>query len=189
MAYNPNIPQPGDKIKDSQAQILANFQALAPLIDGEIPTDFLILPEQGAAPSTGANQMGVYTKQGSFSSASELFVRRESDGAELNVTQSSLGSNGWSFLPSGLLIKWGSANVTGSGAGHTATITFPAGGTIPAFGTIYNVQVSARSTAPANIQVLLNGAPGTASFSVQVSNSTGSANATATVYYFAIGIV
>lgn len=31
MAYNANIPQPNDRLKDSQPQILANFQALGQL--------------------------------------------------------------------------------------------------------------------------------------------------------------
>ena len=32
MAYNKSIPQPGDKPSDSQAALLANFQAIKTLI-------------------------------------------------------------------------------------------------------------------------------------------------------------
>ena len=45
MPFNPNVPQPTDYISASQAQILANFQALAPVVGG-IFTSLGATPEQ-----------------------------------------------------------------------------------------------------------------------------------------------
>lgn len=47
---------------------------------------FMQMPEQAAAPTTAANEGGLYTKQGSYSAATELFYRREGDGTEIQLT-------------------------------------------------------------------------------------------------------
>lgn len=129
MAYNPDIPNAGDSISVSQGQIKENFQALASLFDGGVQ-NFVILPQQGSAPSTGAQELALYAKSSATTGTTELFMRRPSDGTETEFTAS--GSS-WTRLPSGILLKWG----TGTAIGNT-TITFP-GGSIPAFSSIFMV--------------------------------------------------
>lgn len=136
MAYNANIPQPSDSLSQSQADILANFQAIAPLFNQGIQ-QFIILPEQTSAPATNANEIALYSKD--VSGSSQLFMRRESNGVELNFTSSLQASSGWSRLPSGILIKWGSATPTRNTLG---TVTYNTGGGIPVFTAVYSVMVS-----------------------------------------------
>lgn len=153
MAYDKAIPAPSDRLKDSQPEILENFATISALlgVDHVISpwTDpatgdqgkhkKVTLPDQSSAPTTAANEMAVYSKESPLSgvTSSELFVRRESDGTELNVTGS---GTGWSYLPSGLLIKWGTVSVSRNAL---STVTFPVDATtIPAFATILSVQVS-----------------------------------------------
>ena len=85
MAYNSDIPQSTDDPSQSQGQILANFQELntftavnhVALNDGDQGKHkFLQMPEQASAPSTGANEGGLYTKE--VSGTTQLFFREES---------------------------------------------------------------------------------------------------------------
>lgn len=137
MAFNPNIPQPTDSLSQSQQDILANFQAIAPLFDQGIQ-NFVILPVQGSAPATGASELALYSK--AVSGTPQLFMRQQSNGAEFNFTSSLQASSGWARLPSGILIKWGSA--TAPSRNSLATVTYNTGGGIPAFVAVYSVMVS-----------------------------------------------
>lgn len=170
MAYDNAIPAAADRLKDSQPEILENFATISALlgVDHVISpwTDpatgdqgkhnKVTMPEQTVVPTVAANEMAVYTKVSPLSgvNASELFVRRESDGTELNITGS---GTGWSYLPSGLLIKWGTVSATRNTLG---TITFTVDATtIPAFATILSVQVSqtfAAGPTESNLNVALS---------------------------------
>lgn len=137
MAFNPNIPQPTDALSQSQADILANFQAIAPLFDQGIQ-DFVILPVQGSAPTTAASELALYSK--SVSGTPQLFMRQQSNGTEFDFTSSLKADSGWARLPSGILIKWGPATVPSRNT--LATVTYNTGGSIPAFTTVYSVMAS-----------------------------------------------
>jgi len=136
MAFNPNIPQPSDSLSQSQADILANFQAIEPLFSQGIQ-DFVILPAQGSAPATGASEIALYSK--TVSGAPQLFMRQQSNGTEYNFTSSLQASSGWARLPSGILIKWGNATPTRNTLG---TVTYNAGAGIPVFTAVYSVMAS-----------------------------------------------
>lgn len=136
MAWQPNIPLATDQLSQSQMDIQGNFQALDPVFNGI--NNFLLLPVQGAAPSTSATQVALYSKTG-ISTNQELFFRRVSDGVQIDCTGSLQSSNGWSRLPSGILLKWGSATVNRNAL---TTVTYPTGGAIPAFSTVYMVAVN-----------------------------------------------
>lgn len=118
MAYNSNIPQPTDLISTSQAQILANFQAINTLIDVNHYTfnsagatdgkhKYVSMPEQAADPATAVNELAIFSKVGAISAVSELFLRRENSGIVYNFTESGQNTIGWTRLPSNILIKWG----------------------------------------------------------------------------------
>jgi len=149
MAYLNNIPTASQRLKDSQPEIKANFEAIKDLIDinhetfgsaNEGKHKYVSMPEQVAAPSTAANEMALYTK--AVAGVSELFVRRESDGDELNLTSATKATTGTTTLPSGIIVKWGTGTTNGAGA---ATITFAA-----AFTTLYTVYATVSNAAGVN---------------------------------------
>lgn len=141
MAYNENIPQASDNPSQSQAQILDNFQEISTAFNtnhgnfnagNQGKHSFLQMPEQSSPPSTSSDEMGLYIKESSLTSLAEMFIRRESNGTEIEFTSFLGAANGWTRLPSGILLKWGTSN--GSGA-HTTN--FPTGATIPVFAAVY----------------------------------------------------
>ena len=120
--YFPSIPQGVDNPTDSQDLILNNFESLNTTIDrnhtplSDVSTagkhKFLQMPQQTDAPSTGADEGGLYTKD--VSGSTQLFYREESDGAERQLTGSFIANTqGTAELAGGLLIQWGTqSNVT-----------------------------------------------------------------------------
>lgn len=142
MAWNPNIPQPTDTLSQSQADILGNFQALDALFDDGIQ-NVVLLPVQTSDPTTSSTQIALYSKVG-ISTAQELFLRRTSNGAVQDTTGSLQANSGWSYLPSGILIKWGFATVPNRNG--IATVTYNTGGTIPVFNNVFNVTANVTFT-------------------------------------------
>jgi hypothetical protein len=152
MAYNANKPAATDRLSVSQGDIQGNFAAIQTLIDvnhGDFGAAtqgkhiFLNMPEQIAPPTVGADEAGLYSAQGATSTVAELVFRRESNGTTIAFTEGSLGaalSNTWSRFPSGLVLKCGYA--TAAGAGNFAVNLNGIG---PAFGTLYNCQLTSAS--------------------------------------------
>jgi len=159
--YNENIPQPTDRISASQAALLANFAAINTLVGVNHYTfnlanagkhQFVSLPEQAVAPATAVDEGAVYTKAGAYTPiVSQLFFRRENSGTQIDMTSALLtANNGWSQLPSGLLIKWGE---TGTGAG-TYNLPFPAAGAgVPRFaaGSPFQVMITTYAVEAPNV--------------------------------------
>lgn len=161
MAYNQNIPQPGDQLSQSQADLLANFQALQTLIDvnhedfasaDQGKHKWVTLTQQSAIPPTGsafgASEIGLYNAVNSVTSKNELYVKKVNQVTTVQIpaTASILstssapiaGSNGWTYLPSGLLLKWGTAT---TGVAGFQTVAFPVAATIPVFNGVISGQV------------------------------------------------
>lgn len=145
MAYSNAIPQPTDRLKDSQQDILDNFAALKTLIDVNHETfgaadegkhKFVTMPEQGSAPTTAANELALFTEQSSLTNVAEMVFRRESNGSSIEFTSSLQATSGWTRLPSGILIKWGDFTATRNALG---TVTFNVAATIPVFTAVYMV--------------------------------------------------
>ena len=149
--------------------------------------NFITLPEQGASPATLANEGALFTRQGVPSGVTELCFRRESSGVVSEMTSGSLAAIGWSRLPSGLLIKWGNGTATAG----LYTYTFPVGATIPAFTTIYSIQITTAyiNASDGDGVVRLNNftAPYT-QFSVYASQRTAVVAKSVNFQYLAIGV-
>jgi len=120
MAYNQNIPQPADQLKNSQPQLLANFQEINTILDvnhvgfnlgDQGKHKFLQMPRQGIAPATDATDLGLFAFLGANSGVSELNFRRQSNGASIPFTEGVLASPGWTILPCGLVVKWGTITI------------------------------------------------------------------------------
>lgn len=147
MAYQPNIPLPTDLLKNSQADIQANFTSNSVAFNqnhvdfndaGAGKHKFLQMPEQVAAPITAANEMGLYTKE--EGGVAQMFIRRENNGTEINLTND-VGKDiqGWTRLPNGLLVKWGYVQGIGSKDQLQPTYNYPVDISIPVFTQVYTV--------------------------------------------------
>ena len=195
MAYNNNVPQANERPGSSQDKLLQNSIAVKAFVNrnhvdlsnpsvnlDEGKHKFIQMPEQSAAPATSASEGAIYTKESALSAVTELFFRRELNGTEIEFTSSLKAANGWTRLPSGILLKWG----TGSGSGIVTT-NFPVAGTIPVFTAVYNglVCVEDNSASPNTFATLRTIT--TASVSVFCSSRTATTAMAATFRYLVIG--
>lgn len=105
MAYQANIPQPTDQLSKSQGDILGNFQALFPFIQGVID-----IPASAADPATTGDNI-IFAKLYSVTGNDEVYIQNEFAGINYPITASGNGNTGWTFLPSGILLKWGSSSI------------------------------------------------------------------------------
>lgn len=168
MAYNSAIPIASDRLKDSQPQILANFAALAPWGAGY--GAFLL---QASAPSFAAGVDGIYTllydtsvQPTNPTNKNELFVHKQNSSGTSDIPftasiRSTAAANscqkGWTYLPSGLLMKWGFAGFT-SGTNVDINPTTISGG--PPFTAAIHVMLTKKCTLAslnAGFDIALNG--------------------------------
>lgn len=195
--YNPNIPASNTNPSQDQPLIQQNFETIntafnlnhGQLDDASIQGKhlFMQMPAQVSTPTTLANEGVLYTKTSTLSGLIELVYGRQSTGTQIEFTSSLSATNGWTRLPSGILLKWGQqVNITGNNGGFP--INFPSGATIPAFTTVFTgfLNIQDSSGTPNTFVTLGNVA--TTGFNVIVSQRTTTSSATGTFFYFFIGI-
>lgn len=208
MAYLPNIPQSTDKLSVSQGNILNNFTILGAIAGNSNPSsnsinssagfNWILLASQGAVPPSGASfpagSVALYSAPSPITSQNELYVNKTNQATvvQIPVTASVLSvtsapvvfSNGWSYLPSGILLKWG-GNITANGL---LTVTFPTGANIPAFTTCISVFLTLEdgTSGDANRSIRLQNVNPT-NFSVYGSFRTSTGAAASVFTYLAIG--
>lgn len=128
--YTTNTPLSTDKIKNTTSLIRANFDNLAaglsndhadindPTSGTRLTHDKVRLNVQGAAPSTTATQIALYSKNVLASAVNypELFLRRANNGTEIQLTIGGLDpvgsgvnptTQGYTFLFGKFLLIWG----------------------------------------------------------------------------------
>lgn len=199
MAYNENIPQPRQALSSSQGNLLDNFAAIFTYLG--VDHNQFDTPNAGKHNKVTFTQVqpadvdvpngsiALYNRQFNLTGVNELF-KVNSFGAdeafdkEFPMTASTQLNEGWSYLPSGLLLKWGTQNKTGQ-----ANIIYPADvNTIPAFQVALYSMVIIKNNAGTDpnlaVTLLQNGLNG---ISVYVSNRTNGNAATADVSYLSIG--
>jgi hypothetical protein len=195
MTFTAGQPENGQSLGASKVPIRDNFTAIvADLGVNHVAINladqgkhkFLQMPEQGSAPTTAANEGGLYTKVGPSPAQTQLFYRAESSGFEYQMTQTIAASTalfatdtnyiapattlgGWTFLPGGLLLQYGTIVPT-STPGFTAVaypVTFPSGN--PAF----CIQITATTTSSNGDQTasLRAGTSASTGFSINTSSS------------------
>lgn len=150
MTYTTNIPISGDTLGGTRDRVRTNFQQIQDLIAknhedfgsilGQGKHKFLQLPEQASAPTTAVNEGGFYTKVGTNPAETNIFFRAEDSGGgggfEYQLTKAISAStgrfatspNGWTFLPGGLILQWGTKTnpgTSGSIVFATSNIVFP----------------------------------------------------------------
>jgi hypothetical protein len=144
MAYNNNIPQPGDNLSTSQGQILSNFFS-ANSIFGKNHYAFndtsgnagfhstITLVEQTSPLAPLADQIAIYAQANATSGKTRLFMQQENTGGVIQMstvdptnTPSANGCSGQTFLPGtsagAYLFQFGSA--TWNNISGTVTVTF-----------------------------------------------------------------
>ena len=149
MAFLPLIPQATDALSISQGNILNNFTILGAIagnsnassasLNNNSGFNWIFLPTQGSAPGNTpppaaafpAGSIGLYSALNPVTGQNDLYVNKTNQTTVVQVptTSSILSVNatpplafaGWTYLPSGLLLKWGS----GLGNGYS-TFTFVA---------------------------------------------------------------
>jgi len=205
MALN-NVPLAGQSLAVTRNPINANFATInaAFLVDhveyntaGQGKHNKVTFPVQAATPAFAATEDGLYNKIPAapfpLTLIPEMFAHKQNfaGAVEVPMTASILStsnpvvfSSGWTYLPSGIILKWG-ANQVANGA---ANIVFPVGGNIPAFNVCFTVivQVAQGGAGDVNRAIRLVGVnPG--NFDVFGSQRTAAVAAATTFTYFAIG--
>lgn len=140
MAFLPLIPQSTDQLSTSQGDILNNFTILGAIagnanaasaaINSSSGFNWIYLPSQGAIPPAGsafpAANIGLYSATNPTTSKNELYVNKTNQATvkQIPMTASSLSiasapasnAGGWTYLPSGLLLKFGNSTANGNTA-------------------------------------------------------------------------
>lgn len=165
--FLPNKPAGTDQISVSQGDIQNNFQILGAIAGNMNPAsssinvtpgsgfNWLYLSTQGSTPPAAASfpsaTVGMYSAT-STTTASELYINKTNQATVVQVAStasilSSISSpgnlaGGWSLLPSGILIEWGTTTL-----GATTAGTYPINNTggYPTFGQIFDVQITGMS--------------------------------------------
>ena len=127
MVYTADIPQATDDPSASQPLLLGNFQSLNTFLSvnhvslndaDQGKHTFLQMPEQGSAPSTAANELGVYAKE--YNSVASLFFRAESSGTSyIMASPPLLATAGYTYV-GGLFVQWNTVTATSLNA-----VSFP----------------------------------------------------------------
>lgn len=162
--YNNNIPQPNDQLSVSQGDLLTNFQAIANFLN-ENHVDFaqadagkhkwVTFPRQPAVPAIFGTDTALFNMvpaaPAPLTGISETFVHKFVAAGTLAIdipfTASVLSysnplpaqeSYGWTYLPSGIILKWGTVNVV---AGFNGPLNYDnvVSPSIPAFQNVFQV--------------------------------------------------
>lgn len=206
------VPNPGQTLAQTRQPILDNFTN----IDNQFAIDHVAfntvgggfhnkveMPPQAAAPVANANDNIFYSKIPAapfpLTTINETFIHKQVNGVAQTVdipfTASILstnanpgnGSTGWSYLPSGILIKWGTIAGAFPNQGIQPFV-FPAAGNIPAFAEIYNItlqNVAGNVNDSSNFLTVQTGYT-RLGFSWMPRTNFGNVDSTQ-VFYFAIG--
>lgn len=190
MPYQQLIPRPTDQLNNSQADIQGNFLEIYNWVavnHGQFDTPFAgkhfeaTFPENGAPTNTLIDEANVYSQQSALTGNTELAWQRENNGARIEWTGALPANIGWTRLPSGILLKWGQANSTGT----NFTVVFPVAANTPVFTntfvafatpvSVLGVGVEVRPATLTNLQFAVD------------TYTLGFAPAASTIFYLVIG--
>jgi hypothetical protein len=207
MPYDPNSPAAAQLLSVSQPIIQGNFAILQNIfdinhVDYNSGTNagkhiYVELPIAAGNPippiAFPAAEIVVYAATNATTTVNELYVNKTNQATVVQVpmtasilsTSSNPGLNvsGWTYLPSGILLKWGS----GSANGNTP-ILFPVAANIPVFTNVMSMQLCTAyaNTADANLFARLGNFSNTG-FNAYGSQRTSVTNAAVGFQYLAIG--
>lgn len=172
-----DVPQSAQTLGTTQPLIRTNFSTIDTAfsvdhvsynLGGQGKHNKVTFPVQGSAPSFLAGEFGLYNFGGAL-------VVANSAGALGNLTGGLITATGWSYWPTGALVKWGQIT---SGAGGVQTFSASQG---PAFTNQYAMQLTNASVSTATTFTLVTLGPANG-FTINISDLAGGA-----FQYFIIG--
>lgn len=190
--YNNAIPGPNDLLSQSQSDIQVNFASIQSLVDID-HVDFananagkhqaVHYVTQAVLPTTVGAEMSIFCAPSVATGGGySLFVQQQNKVAGANAIEFTGGvfaASGYTYLPSGIIMQWG----TGTTVGGNLAIVFPK--MFPA--NVFNIQGTAINTgAQISIIQALQASITTTGFTAQ-SNNTGAGANNTPFYWYAIG--
>lgn len=192
MAYTPNIPTNTSNPSQDQPLIQANFNSINTAFNlnhghFDDPAEgkhlFMQMPAQGSAPTTLANEGALYTRTSTLSGLVELVYERQSNGTTIEFTSALGAAQGWTRLPSGILLKWGTSTANG-----ITVFNYPVAATIPVFSNVFQALVTTiDSSISPNTFAYLNAFNGVG-ITVNGTNRTTVASTPTTYTFLVIGV-
>lgn len=190
-----NIPQSGQKISSTQVPMQSNFQSISELIGVNHVgfTDsinygkhtYLSLPAQSMDPTTSASEMAIYCAASTGVNPYEIYYRYPSSGTIVQLSGSGTGTgaatSGYAYLSSTVFLKWGTSTGITTGAN---VITFPTGGGLPAFSSVYTIYYTQASVATSYLIQSYISSSSTTQFTLQVPTS----GFASSIYWLALGV-
>ena len=175
-----DVPLSGQTLASSRSLIQGNFSTIGTAftvdhinygLSDQGKHNQVTFPINASPTAPAATELRLYNINYATTGLSELFVRRDAGSAIPFTAQALSAGQGWTFLPSGLLIKYGV--LTGLSAGsHSQAYAGPGFSANP-----YSVQLTASNGGTAST----NGPQGSGSVAFVTTGSG------ITVYYLAIG--
>jgi hypothetical protein len=196
MAYNPNIPMANDVISQSQPLIEENFQEINTLIQVNHATfgtpnagkhNIVTLPVNANPTPTLIGEGSIYSETSALTGNTELAWQRDNGGPVIEWTGLGAGTNGWTRLPSGILLKWGTVSAALANPVvvlYPVPIIFPLA---PVFTNVFTIFVNTLSAANPSIAVVIPASITNVGFLVNTFLSNTGAFVGSTFNYLAIG--
>lgn len=192
MAWQQNKPEATDQLSQSQTDLQGNFQALDTWIqvDHALPGSAnsgkhnkVSFPVQSPAPTFVAGQYGLYNFLDPITTTNQLYITYP-DGSFVPMTAAGLSTNpGWTYLPSGILVKWGGASPTGE-----QTVNYPVAATVPVFTAVYHAQVTTLKNSTASNSIVSLKSFTTTSITLVATQQTALSGASGSCNYIVFGI-
>lgn len=190
-----NVPQSAQTLGQTQSLIQANFATIDTAFtvnhvqynDGsgnQGKHAFVQFSVLGASPTPAAGDVSLYNFASTLTGVNELFLVKSDATTTIPMTATNKATPGWAYLPSGILVKWGTTNPV-----HTSNpfaYTFPVASTIPVFNGVFSVLITPIDAAvPFNgVLAIESGTVTTTGFSVVYQ---GTPTTTTAAQYLAIG--
>lgn len=203
--YTADTPQPDTPLNISAPLIRANFQAINELIavnhvgfnnsDGG-KHNYVSLEFQSTAPDVQESQLTLYCQATGSPNAAEIFYTYPSDSTVEQLTDEDIpvtgtgtsfgtASQGYCTFPSGIVMRWGSATLKGTG---NTTISFTIG--TPAYSHYLQGSATSPTTTGTNspMGILVNGYINTTNMlPINYGVNPVSSSTTVTMNYFLMG--
>ena len=196
-----NVPLASQSLGQTNASIRGNFSVIgaAFIVDhvdyntsGQGKHNQVTFPVQGAQPTFLTGEEGLYNFLNATTNKNELYVHKQLVAGTVDIpfTASKMSNyafascnSGWSYLPSGLLIKWGS--IAANSPAISVNTTTISGG--PAFQQVFTVMVTSVDTGTATNFICGQRSAvdlGTGIFTAWCANNNGSTS----INYLVIGV-
>lgn len=133
MTFQSNIPLASDLLSVSQNDIKNNFEAIGTAFpinhvdfndSGAGKHKYVEMPNQGSDPAGAASEMTLFSKLAGGASQVH-YIRDAGSAVQFTGRDPSAGTSGETFLPGGLLLKWGQIAAAGNGVVQNFPTAFP----------------------------------------------------------------